>query len=57
MYVVVYLGYEIDGVPRDNGPFNTEGDCYAFAGRISQEPNDWAPVQLTAPDKVVEVEF
>ena len=26
------------------GPFATEDECYVFAARFSQEPNDWTPL-------------
>lgn len=31
------------------GPFDNEDECYAFAARVSREPNDWQPVELTDP--------
>ena len=45
--VVLHGGNDL---PEVYGPFPTEDDCYKFAARVSQEPNDWTPTRLLDPD-------
>mgnify|MGYP001576711597 CR=1 FL=1 len=36
------------------GPLESEDACYAFAAKVSREPNDWMPIRLTDPATVTQ---
>ena len=39
---------QIDGIVY--GPFEEEEECYDFAAKVSQEPNDWTPLVVFKPE-------
>jgi hypothetical protein len=53
MWIVLLEGTRTYDTPEAFGPFENEDECYRFAARVSQEPNDWTPLEVKEPASVV----
>jgi hypothetical protein len=46
-FIVLHPAPSADGPdPIAYGPFESEDSCYRFAATISEEPNDWLPLEV-----------